>query len=86
MPSVILTKINTVQLRFADQISAFQRTGDMAFLHQFVNYMHKNADVIPDISTIEACTSKGSYLYRIYPEYIVRTDLNTQSKKTYKIS
>lgn len=86
MPSVILTKVNTVQLRFADQITALKGIGDMPFLTQFVKHMHKNADIVPGSGKIEACTTKGSYLYTIYPAYIVRTNLNTQAKKTYKIS
>lgn len=84
--STILTAINTVQLPFKEQITAFKGIGDTDFLQQFVSHMHKNAELHVKGNEVEAYTKKGSYLYIIHPEYIRRINLNNQSRKTFKIS
>lgn len=83
--STILTKVNTVQLAFKDQIGLKkQEPNDNLVL--FINYMHKNAEIIPAADCIKVHTSKGSYIYYNLGSYFKRINLNNDNDKFYKVS
>lgn len=86
MKSTILTKINTVQLPFKDQISELTGTGDIDFLNAFVNHCHKKCDIVKEENAILVYTSKSQFIYKVFPRYILRIDGQTTKKKFYKIS
>lgn len=93
MKSVILTKVNRVNLNFAQEIEARGRTSnDMVFLEKFVRHCHpgKGTEVVIGEDYVMVYTTKGTYSYTIYRDYILKQtggNMIKASKKTfYKIS
>ena len=86
MKSTILTKINTQNLTFSQQIEVHNSgKGDINFLKAFVILCHKNADFLEKDNSISVFSRK-TFLYTIYRSYIVRFDLESGKKKFFKIS
>lgn len=93
MKSVILTKVNRVNLNFAKEIEARGRkSNDVVFLEKFVRHCHpgKSTEVVMGDDNAIVYTTKGTYSYTIYRDYILKQtggNMIKASKKTfYKIS
>lgn len=82
----ILTSVNRKNLQF-NQYAGLTRTYYSDNLLKFVRHQHKNGEIIPTDSGIEAHTKRGRYIYSIFGnKYFCRTDIEKQKKVFFEIS
>lgn len=83
--SVVLTKINTEPIPFK-RLATMTKQSPTINLVTFVRYMHPKDDILEEVECIKVFTKKNAYAYYNYGTHFQRLDLNTQSKKFYKVS
>lgn len=87
MKSVIKTKINKVHLAFNQQVRELKGTGDMKFLTEFAKRCHKNGKTMQiNENTLQVSTTRTTYLYSCFPNYIRQINTTTDARAYFKIS
>ena len=85
MFSPILTKVNACNLQYKDYAFLSKKPVNEE-LKKFVTHCHPKADIIPYDDYIVVINNNNAYHYYNYGSYFCRLNLDTQSKKWYKVS